>query len=149
MPTVSNQYPNASLIRRFAAILYDGFLIVALWMLTVGVFVAGFNEGEAVVGLHLQLTLYVEIYLFYIYFWRMKGQSLGMQVWKIRLVDENGEMVDIAKGTLHFVMATVTLVLPGLLWILVDPKRLALHDRWSRTRVVYLGSKPYESEIQP
>jgi uncharacterized RDD family membrane protein YckC len=32
---------------------------------------------------------------------------------------------------------------------LVDPKRLALHDRWARTRVVYLGSKPYESEIQP
>ena len=78
MPTVSNQYPNASLIRRFAAILYDGFLIVALWMLTVGVFVAGFNEGEAVVGLPLQLTLYVEIYLFYIYFWRMKGQSLSL-----------------------------------------------------------------------
>jgi uncharacterized RDD family membrane protein YckC len=34
----------------------------------------------------------------------------------------------------------------GLFWALFNKERLALHDSWSKTRVVYIGSKPYESE---
>jgi uncharacterized RDD family membrane protein YckC len=34
----------------------------------------------------------------------------------------------------------------GFFWMIVDRDRLTLYDRFSRTRVVYLGSKPFEKE---
>ena len=98
--------------------------------------------------LWFQLFLYLLVMGFYIMFWRIKGQSLGMQVWRIRAVNEHGAIMGYGQCVLRFLAATVSFCAGflGFLWILVDAKQLAWHDRLSRTRVVYLGSKPYDSE---
>ena len=146
--TVSTEYRNASLIRRLAALVYDLFLIVAIWMLSTTLLVAFVADGDEVRGWPFQLLLYFELFAFYYVFWRIRGQTLGMQVWKIKAVNERGEIMDGEQCVLRFLAATLS-VAPfglGLLWILTNRENLALHDLATNTRVIYLGDKPYESE---
>ncbi|MEX2488909.1 MAG: RDD family protein [Pseudomonadales bacterium] len=144
---MTDNYPNAAFIRRFAAMLYDSFLLVALWMMTTTIIVAFFNNGDPVEGFWFQMLLYLEVLLFYFVFWRIKGQTLGMQVWKIRALDNEGNIMRPSQCVMRFLAATMSLALLGLgfLWILVNKDRLAWHDMLSDSHVVYLGPKPYES----
>jgi uncharacterized RDD family membrane protein YckC len=153
-----NSYPSASLRRRFAAILYDFFLIFALWALTGTLLQAGFGSGapadanlpetQPLAAIWVQIICYGETLLFYLYFWRVKGQSLGMQVWKIQAVNAAGELLSTRQALLRFACATVSMApfALGLFWALFNKERLAAHDIWSNSRVVYLGKKPYPSE---
>ena len=96
-----------------------------------------------------QAIVYLQIGAFYTYFWRLKGQTLGMQVWKIRTVNDAGQILTISECAVRYFFATFSFALMGLgfLWILFDPERLAWHDRASGTRVVYLGKDPYRPSV--
>lgn len=144
----SPEYPSANVLRRSAAMVYDFFLIVAIWILSTIVVIAIFTDGEEITGLPFQLMLMSEMFLFYAYFWKVKGQTLGMQVWKIRAENESGELLGWADSLLRFGFATISLAPLGLgfFWMIFDPKRLTLYDRLSKTRVVYMGDKPFKDE---
>ena len=74
-----------------------------------------------------------------------------MQVWKIRTERTDGEMLSFTDAVVRFGLATITMA-PfgfGFLWMMIDKDRLTLYDRYSHSRVVYLGSKPYASEVLP
>ena len=137
----------ASLWRRLAAILYDGFLVVALWFITTTLMVAFLNDGKAISGPYFQLLLYMEAGAFYAYFWHFKGQTLGMQVWKIRAINDTGQILTLGECAVRFFFATFSLMFLGLgfLWILFDRDSLAWHDRASGTRVIFLGDNPYQA----
>ena len=147
-PSTAAEHPMASALRRSAAMVYDLFFIVAIWILTTIVVVSLLNQGEPVNGLPFQAMLILEVFAFYAYFWGVKGQTLGMQVWKIRTENETGDTLNLAQSGLRFLLATILLAPAGLgfFWMIFDRDRLTLYDRLSRTRVVYLGSKPFEKE---
>ena len=63
----SENYPNAGMLRRFAAMLYDAFLVVALWMTSTTLLVSLFTDGAEAQGLWFQLFLYAELAAFYIF----------------------------------------------------------------------------------
>lgn len=136
---------NATLWRRLAAIIYDGFLVTAMWLLMTILMVAVLNQGNAVAGPAFQLVLYLSAFAFYAYFWHFKGQTLGMQVWKIRVINDSGQILTLGECAVRFFFATFSLMFMGLgfIWILFDPERLSWHDRASGTRVVYLGKDAY------
>ena len=69
----------ASLARRLGAMLYDALLVLAIWFITVMVLVT--VNGGAVGGLGLQVLLFLEAFLFFAYFWRTDGQTVGMMAW--------------------------------------------------------------------
>lgn len=150
-----NEYPNASLIRRGAAIVYDALLILAFMMLA-SLPLSALDPGNGGLGfisnpwLHFvyQLFLYYLIFVFYYVFWRIKGQTLGMQVWKIKAVDISGHIMSPRQCVIRFAVATpaFALALTGFLWALFDKERLTVYDRISNSRVVYLGTRPYASE---
>ena len=137
--------PYASMRRRIAAMVYDFFLIIGIWMVSIAGLVQVFNEGEAISGLGLQLFLFFELFLFYIFFWSFRGQSLGMQVWKIRVVNLQGKVLSPREACMRFCWASISLMPLGLgfFWMLFKAEHIALHDKLSKTRVIYLGSKPY------
>lgn len=137
----SDKYANAGLPRRLAAMFYDSLLIMAIWMITTSIIVYGVTDGEAVTGIAYQLLLYLEVFSFYLLFWRVKGQSLGMQVWKIRLLGDTTDKVSYRQCSIRFLVATLSLICFGLgyLWMLWDKDGLTWQDRFSGTRVVYLG----------
>ncbi|MDH5737854.1 MAG: RDD family protein [Gammaproteobacteria bacterium] len=146
-----NNYPNAGLARRLAALLYDSFLILAIMMISLAIAIISFNDGQGISGDKTQPFLYLEIFLFYFLFWRIKGQTLGMQVWKIKTVNTDGELMSPLQCLIRFLAATLSFMCLGLgfLWILFSKDRLTWHDKLSDSRVIYIGDKPLKSEKSP
>jgi len=77
---------------------------------------------------------------YYLLNWTRSGQTLGMRAWHLRAVTESGKPVGWKAAALRLgvgVLAWAPAAL-GVLWLYADPDHLALHDRWSKTRVVHL-----------
>ena len=137
---MDKEYQSAGLFRRLAAILYDSLLIIAMWLITTLMLVAFINDGTALQGPLFQFGLYFEACLFYSYFWRLRGQTLGMQAWKIKLVSPSLQTLSWQEcfARLFFALVSVSMLGLGFIWMLFDPDRLTWHDRASGTRVVLL-----------
>ncbi|MFL2503808.1 MAG: RDD family protein [Candidatus Azotimanducaceae bacterium] len=143
---MDKEYQSAGLFRRLAAILYDSLLIIAMWLITTLLLVAFINDGAALQGPLFQFGLYFEACLFYSYFWRLRGQTLGMQVWKIKLVSPSLQTLSWQEcfARLFFALVSVSMLGLGFIWMLFDPDRLTWHDRASGTRVVLLRKIEFE-----
>jgi uncharacterized RDD family membrane protein YckC len=132
--------------RRFAALIYDLFLLVALLM----VFTGGalfFTHGAAVVPATAGAWTYLYraglllvIACYYIVNWLRSGQTLGMRAWRLRAVLESGHKMTLKAAILRVIFGAAAWAPLGLgvLWLYLDPDRLALHDRLSKTRVLHL-----------
>lgn len=93
MPTDAS--PRAApLWRHFAAALYDGMLLVALWM--TGVLAAGLMQdflripGGAEWEHRLQIYLFSIGLLMFGWFWTHGGQTPGLKAWRLRLQRADG-----------------------------------------------------------
>ena len=143
---MDKELQSAGLFRRLAAILYDSLLIIAMWLITTLLLVAFINDGAALQGPLFQFGLYFEACLFYSYFWRLRGQTLGMQVWKIKLISPSLQTLSWQEcfARLFFALVSVSMLGLGFIWMLFDPDRLTWHDRASGTRVVLLRKIEFE-----
>ena len=137
---MDREYQSAGLFRRLAAILYDSLLIIAMWLITTLLLVAFINDGAALQGPLFQFGLCFEGCLFYSYFWRLRGQTLGMQVWKIKLVTLDLQTLSWQECfvRLFFALVSISMLGLGFIWMLFDPDKLTWHDRASGTRVILL-----------
>jgi uncharacterized RDD family membrane protein YckC len=137
--------PTAGLWRRLAALLYDAFLLVALLMIATAFFLA-FTGGENVesggpVLLNFYRVAMVGVWVaFYGVFWTRGGQTLGMKVWRLKLVRESGEAIRWSDVLSRLAAGVLSLAPAGLgfFWILFDRDGLAWHDRLSHTQPVVL-----------
>lgn len=126
---------NASLARRFGAILYDSLLVVALMMLGTIPFVAVFGGEYVVAYPPHQLSMLLIAYGFFAGFWSWRGRTLGMQSWGMQLECDDGSKPGILRASVRF-LASLLSWLPlglGFWWQLWDRDRLAWHDRLSGT----------------
>ncbi len=128
----------AGFFRRLGALIYDTLLIIAVWFVTLFVLVA--IQNDAVVGPTIQSILFVELFGFFAYFWRGRGQTLGMLAWHLRLTTLSGEPMTLIQVMLRFMAALASFVCLGLghLWILIDPQKRSWPDMFSDTRMSYL-----------
>jgi uncharacterized RDD family membrane protein YckC len=143
-----------SLLRHFAAIVYDTFLVVALVAvvnaLALGILVwSSGGKQELLNPRVVQLLTVATIVGFFSLFWRKNGQTLGMQAWRIKLVDHAGRPPGFGKGILRCFGAAISIGCLGLgyLWRVVDRNKRYWHDYFSQTELVLLpkaqkGSKP-------
>jgi uncharacterized RDD family membrane protein YckC len=137
---------SAGFGRRFAALLYDSFLLLALG-LTYSLIVV-LIHGGAVTEASGPLRWWAFragglsiMGAYYVLNWTRSGQTLGMRAWRLRAVTDSGRPLKAARAVARFcwgVAAWAPLGL-GVLWLYADPEHLALHDRLSRTRVVVLS----------
>lgn len=122
--------------------LYDALLILALLFLATLPFIA-LRGGEPVEhneNLVYQLVLALVVYGFFVGFWARSGRTLGMQSWRLQLVNMDGQQPTLGAATIRF-FAGILSWLPfglGYLWQLWDKDNLTWHDRISKTRIVYI-----------
>ena len=138
--TADNDKPSASLIRQLAAMLYDSLLIFAVLFFATALAIL-INQGEAIESNHwFNLYLLLTVFTFYAWFWRKSGQTLGMRVWKIRLVDEAGANPGWSTCYLRLACALLSMLCLGLgyWWRIFTP--YTWHDRLSKTRVINISA---------
>ncbi len=141
----------ATLLKRLLAMLYDGLiciavLLVATWIYTlIAASIIGFERyaalaeaGRITTDPLLTSVLFVTLYLFFGYFWTRSGQTLGMQVWRIRVENADGTSISWMQALLRYMMGWASWLALGLgyLWMLWDSERLTWTDRFSESRVV-------------
>ena len=165
MNTRPKETVPANSIRQLGAAVYDGLLILAVFMVLTFVPVAltGHDLSESNIGpvwhaIH-QAVLSAALALYYGYAWTRRGQTLGMKAWKIRIVGKD-------YGSITWKASFVRLVIAAALWLtavvaVIDyihrhdrrsllallpllsnylvihfPGRLTLTDRASKTRIM-------------
>jgi uncharacterized RDD family membrane protein YckC len=136
---------SAGFGRRFAALLYDGFLLAALLMIYTGailIFTRRAVLPETYGGwVYLyRAGLIAVIAVYYVLNWVRSGQTLGMRAWHLRAVSDQGSRLGTSSALLRFLCGFLAWppAALGVLWLYLDPDHLAIHDRLSRTRVVRL-----------
>ncbi|MEZ5556649.1 RDD family protein [Haliea sp.] len=138
-----------SLLRRLAALLYDTLLVIPLIGVTVAVasavemWVLGIEEGVDYYQMNphiVQLLSVCCVAIFFTLFWRKGGQTLGMQAWRIKLVDEQGQPPGTGRCLLRCAATLVSLLPAGLgyWWCLFDKQGRYWHDTLSGTRLQLL-----------
>ena len=146
--TVAERKPSPSLLRRLAAMIYDTFLVVAL----VGVInalalgaVAKLTQGnQQILSPPLvQALTALSVVGFFCIFWIKNGQTLGMQAWRIQLVDFRGNTPTTSKSVVRCLGACLSAACLGLgyLWCLVDRNKRYWHDYISHTELVLLPKR--------
>lgn len=146
-----DDYPRAGLLRRLAALLYDGFLVTAIWFLLGYIMQLIFGtEGNQLVDGEVQtnalqsnilfLLMLASASGFYIWFWTRSGQTLGMIAWRLRAQSLDNSLLTPTQGLLRWALAWPSFAFFGLgyLWLYIDANGDALHDRWSASKVVVL-----------
>lgn len=131
---------NCRFLRRMGAILYDGLLLISV-LLFATIPAVFFTGGEAVESgnMVLQIYLFLISLSYFIIPWKIKGQTLGMQSWKIKLVQDSGDPAtwsQVIKRSLYAILSWIA-VGAGFLWSLFDRERLAWHDRLSGTKLIH------------
>jgi uncharacterized RDD family membrane protein YckC len=137
---------SAGFLRRAAALIYDAFLLTALLMAFTGAALF-LTKGHAIVPETVGSWVYAyyagEIAIiagYYVANWLRSGQTLGMRAWRLRAVNASGSSMSFGAAILRSALGFLAWAPAalGVLWLYLDPDHLALHDRFSRTRVVHL-----------
>lgn len=147
-------FPAAGLIRRLAAMFYDFLLCLALVMVLTLLYQQGLlrliHGPEQLLALSeagtldrdpwLASMLLLSLFGYLGWMWAFKGQTLGMQAWRLRLEDEQGRAITLNQALIRFLVAPLGLLCGGLgmLWILWDPYSRSWQDIASGSRIVRL-----------
>lgn len=148
MMNAEQALPIAGLGRRFAAMIYDALVLIALLAVTTALFLP-LTGGEYIESRGALLTNVYRLALivvwagFYGIFWTRSGQTLGMLAWRLKLVRDSGTpvswrdvVVRLAAGVLSMLPAGL-----GFFWLWIDRQHLTWHDRLSHTRPVVLPKR--------
>jgi uncharacterized RDD family membrane protein YckC len=133
--------------RRLAAMVYDTLLLLSVLMIATGIIVIPLGmvtgEGEIADNLLYRLYLMVLIVGYFVWPWLRGGQTVGMRSWRARLVSMDGSAVELKQVLIRFFAALLSWAVMGLgfFWILIDPAKLAWHDRLSNTRLILVEKK--------
>ncbi|AMD01956.1 MULTISPECIES: RDD family protein [Halomonas] len=138
----------AGLAKRLGAMVYDGLLVLAIWIGITTAHVAWvrlvLEQPPETVGddlaqvLSLRLALALSAYAFFAFSWTRGGMTLGMQAWRLRVQTDTGLSITWTQSLVRYLVAWVSLAAFGLgyWWILFDEQKRSWSDIASGTRVV-------------
>lgn len=143
----------AGLGRRLGALLYDGVLVLALWLIVTVIhlaFIRGvLSQPVDAVGStplavwSLRLLLLISVTLFFSFFWFRGGMTLGMQAWRLRVQTQNGHPITLKQSLIRCATAWLSLAALGIGygWVLIDKQRRSWPDIASNTYTVILPKR--------
>ena len=144
-------FPAAGLGRRLAAMFYDFLLCTALMIVTTFLYklimmafigeakMRALSEAGALDGDPLLSTLlFFVLFGFFAKFWTHSGQTLGMQVWGVRVQNADGTAISLWQALLRFIASIGSWLCFGLgfFWSLIDKQKRTWHDMYSNTQLV-------------
>jgi uncharacterized RDD family membrane protein YckC len=130
------------LLKRVMACVYELLILIAIWMLFTWLFVTVL--GDATQGykrLLLQVLLWMVTGIYFVVCWVKTGQTLAMQVWKMKVVNHEGQLLTVKQALVRYLLATLLMMAFGIgfLYMFINKKRLFLHDHFLNTRYVLVN----------
>lgn len=148
--------PAPSLLRHFAAVIYDSFLVIALIFVVNGIALAvtvklSGGEQDVVNPLLGQCLTVLSILAFFSAFWLKNGQTLGMQAWRLKLESTDGGNPKLYQAVIRCVAATLSAGFFGLgyAWRLLDRNQRYWHDYASSTQLILLPKAESKNQGKP
>jgi uncharacterized RDD family membrane protein YckC len=129
--------------------LYDTLIVTALLMVVTASLLP-FTGGEAITSERYgaleyvyQVALVSIVVVFFGWFWTHRGQTLGMQAWRLKVVRQDASTLTWVDALKRLAAAIISLAPLGLgyFWLLIDRDKLTWHDRLTRTRVIVIPKK--------
>ena len=104
---------SAGFGRRFAALIYDGFLLAALLMTYTGAILIFTHRAVLPETYGAWVYLYraglvAVIAAYYVFNWIRSGQTLGMRAWRLRAVSDAGSPLNTTSTLLRFLCRFLT-----------------------------------------
>ncbi len=129
------------LMKRYLAVVYESLLMLALTLTLTGLYYLLFGDashGWKRVG--LQVLLWGSMGAYFVRCWTVTGQTLASQTWKLKVVAQQGQLLDINQAVTRYMVASLLLLPAGLTlwWALLDKDKQFLHDRLLGSRVIAL-----------
>ena len=131
----------AGILRRLLAVFYDGILIIGIYMSFV--ILITYLNGKALESdlekIFLQLSFVIITLGFFCYFWKVNsGQTLGMQVWKIRLISEDEANIKIKTMILRsfYSIFFTILLFSNFVYMFFNKEKKTLGDKLSKTKII-------------
>ncbi|BBP05500.1 RDD family protein [Sulfuriferula plumbiphila] len=118
--------------------IYESLLLLALLFIADYLFLAlTHNASSPLFKALLQAYLLLMMAGYFSWSW-LRGQTLAMKTWRIRVVNREGAALTLQQALLRFVLAMVLIPAFGisLIWALFDRDKQFLHDRLAGTRLV-------------
>lgn len=143
MQNASNPtHTNAQFLKRLMSMVYDLFILIAIWMLGTLIVLPLADQGAFEPNNPLYTGYLLALHaIFYIWFWTRSGQTLGMKAWKIRVENtQTHSTLTLKQAFLRWIFSVISVLCCGLgfLWMLFDPKKQTLYDRLSGSQVIRL-----------
>ena len=123
---------SPNILKRLAACFYELLLLIAIWLIIAGVFIAIFGDAtHELKRLFLQLLLWTLTGAYFVWCWKKTGQTLAMKTWKMQLVSRSGQPLSYEQLIMRYALASIGLVAAGagFWWMIFDREHLFLHDR--------------------
>jgi len=131
-----------SVQRRVLVVLYDGIILIGLLMIG-SALALPFGDIHKTAFQDFWFTLWLMLICF-AYLggcWHYGGMTVGMRAWKVKLINQQGELVSWPGCLLRFFVAAISLATFGMgfLWALYDPKNRAWHDLAASTLLIKIN----------
>lgn len=131
-----------SLLKLGACLIYEALVVIALLFACASVFMmlVGADAVRGLKQVFFYLHLWISIGVYFVWCWRKSGQTLAMQTWQLKLLNQDRTLLSANKAIARYVLACISLMLFGLgfVWAVVDRDKLFLHDRLLKTHIIYV-----------
>lgn len=147
MGLMKSAYRRAHSHRIVGSAVYDGLILLGLIMVAAALAlpVNYVITGDAANGSHPLFRLYLVtvVALYFGYFWKKSGQTVGMKAWGIKLVNLREAPLTWRQLAMRLLVAIPAYLLAGIgiVWQYIDHHGLNWQDRASETRLVRLPNK--------
>ncbi len=139
---------------RAVAYTIDGFVIVLLLSMLIGIGLFGYSSGSGTdtmnsftysfdesVFSYLNLAVFALYMAYYTFFIGTRGQTLGKMICGLKVLRVDGGPVGFGQAairTLGYFLNHFTLYI-GFLWVAIDPRKQGLHDKIAGTVEIRVG----------
>lgn len=142
---VVSRLPRPGLFKRLLVNSYDALLVAGL-VLFAAMPLALIPEviaSHPVTKVIKSAYLLMVVFGFYGWFWVNGGQTLGMKVWNLYVVDDFGKYMSWRAAVIRFCCGLLSIAALGLgfAWILLNRERRGWHDYASGTHMVKIKPK--------
>jgi uncharacterized RDD family membrane protein YckC len=138
----------AKLIKLFAACAYESLILIALWLITCGLFMWIFGIiDSAQKRFLLQLVLWLATGAYFVWCWIKSGQTVATRTWKIKLVNQQNNTLTPKQAVYRYALGSACILACGLglVWALFDKQHIFLHDRLLKTRFIDVSTNQVDT----